>query len=976
MPGKTSVRRTTGIQRPEARSDPADQSWRGSVERITESRPNDVASLGRTGGAMLAAALVASLLFNASPAAAAITAPTPFAPLDAGTLSFPTEPPLFQWLPVDGAKSYRVEIDDAPDFIGAISASTVNTSYTLTEPQTIGQPFFWHVQATSPSGAVSDWSPTWSYEIEWPDSGPTLVEPALTESVEDVAFRWEPVAGASTYHLQVSPNADWSNNVVIDLTVKGTSYSRPDTLDNATYFWRVRARDAAVPPNLGEWSEEGQFTRTWSDAPTPFTPADTVAVSVETPTFAWTPIAHASHYEVQLGDDVNFSPGTFSICFTNHTELTYLETETSTGPAAPGTCQANDFEATPGQVIFWRVRGVDEPEDVLSPWSGVSQFLFRGDASDAPALNTPADGSTVETPLLSWDSVSGIGKYKVTIVKPGGSSVTATTAATSWTPTTKLASSLPAGAFTWTVQTVDSYGELGIVGEQRSFMLDPATTSDTLDLLTPADGATGLVMPSMTWTPLTGAEYYEVWYSVAGSGVEQRLSGSSELPYGGFTYTGDPLTPGDYTWRVKAFDGSAGTPMAVSASRDFSTTTIGVADYVGPCSVAQTPCTVKDTPTFAWDPKPGAGQYLVYLAQDENFTNVVKIYRTQYTTLTPRESLLDNQAGNAYYWFVRPCITAARCGKFDATVFDEAFAFRKVSNAVGLESPSDGATVQDLVTFEWTDYLETNLADASMPTQEAERYRIQVSTVADFATILDDKTVDQTTYTPFDRTYPEGTLYWRVQAIDGSGNALTRSVVRTVVKSSPTISLQNPAADVELIGGLPYFTWTPQDYAAKYELEVYENGDLAFAPANKVLGQQTKMSAWAPTKALDPGVYAWRIRRLDADNKAGPWSDGRRFTLSKEATTTTVGVVKTDAKVKASGTLTPPLADVEMSVTLSRRQNGRWVKIAEKSPVVKAGGGGFSASFARSKRGDCRVIARFAGDDLHEPSKDTATFRC
>ena len=475
--------------------------------------------------------------------------------------------------------------------------------------------------------------------------------------------------------------------------------------------------------------------------------------------------------------------------------------------------------------------------------------------------------------------------------------------------------------------------------------------------------------------PYTGAEYYEVWYSVEGSGVEHPLSGTSELPYAGFTYAGDPLTPGDYTWRVKAFDGDSGAPIATSASRGFTVTTIGTATYAGPCSSALTPCTVKDTPTLQWDPMPGAGLYEVSVAQDASFTNIVKQYRTQYTSLTPRESLLDNQAGNAYYWFVRPCITEARCGKFDATVFDEAFAFRKVSKAIELGSPADGATMQDLVTFEWTDFLETNLADADAPTQEARQYRIQVSTVADFATLLDDKTVDQTTYTPYDRTYPEGTLYWRVQAIDGSGNALTRSAVQTVVKSSPKISLQNPAADVELIGGLPYFSWTPQDYAARYALEIYENGDLAFSPANRVITQATKMSAWAPTQSLDAGVYAWRIRRLDADDKPGPWSNGRKFTLSKADTTTTVGVTKTAAKVKATGTLTPPLAGLEMSVTLSRRQNGKWVKLGEKSPAVKASGS-FNASFPRPKAGACRVIARFGGDELHKASKDTVQFRC
>ena len=201
----------------------------------------------KTAVALVVSFVVAATLVHAVAAGAAISAPTPIEPSDGGTLSFPTEPPLFQWLPVEGAKSYRIEIDDAPDFIGASSASTVNTAYTLTEPQTIGQPFYWRVQATSAAGAVSDWSPTWSYEIAWPDSSPILVEPTLGDGVEDVVFRWEPVAGASTYQIQVSPNADWSNNVVVDAVVMGTSYSRPTTLDNASYFWRVRARDAASP---------------------------------------------------------------------------------------------------------------------------------------------------------------------------------------------------------------------------------------------------------------------------------------------------------------------------------------------------------------------------------------------------------------------------------------------------------------------------------------------------------------------------------------------------------------------------------------------------------------------------------------------------------------------------------------------------------------------------------------------------------
>jgi hypothetical protein len=38
--------------------------------------------------------------------------------------------------------------------------------------------------------------------------------------------------------------------------------------------------------------------------------------------------------------------------------------------------------------------------------------------------------------------------------------------------------------------------------------------------------------------------------------------------------------------------------------------------------------------------------------------------------------------------------------------------------------------------------------------------------------------------------------------------------------------------------------------------------------------------------------------------------------------------------------------------------------------------GAFSTAFRRAARGDCRVIARYEGDDLRKPSKDKAVFRC
>ena len=60
---------------------------------------------------------------------------------------------------------------------------------------------------------------------------------------------------------------------------------------------------------------------------------------------------------------------------------------------------------------------------------------------------------------------------------------------------------------------------------------------------------------------------------------------------------------------------------------------------------------------------------------------------------------------------------------------------------------------------------------------------------------------------------------------------------------------------------------------------------------------------------------------------------------------------------------------------LSRKQSGKWVKVAEKDQSVKAGGG-FNTSFARPKSGSCKVVAKFAGTGLYAASKDTTQFPC
>ncbi len=64
------------------------------------------------------------------------TAPVIDAPADGDSFDFPTEPVLFDWQPLAGAKSYTLEIDSDDQFILPTTHTTNNTNFTLTEPPT------------------------------------------------------------------------------------------------------------------------------------------------------------------------------------------------------------------------------------------------------------------------------------------------------------------------------------------------------------------------------------------------------------------------------------------------------------------------------------------------------------------------------------------------------------------------------------------------------------------------------------------------------------------------------------------------------------------------------------------------------------------------------------------------------------------------------------------------------------------------
>lgn len=281
-------------------------------------------------------------------------------------------------------------------------------------------------------------------------SGPTIIGPAdsatqaggaTANPLPYVVLSWDAVKGASSYRVQISPNGDWTNNKVPDMTTVGTVLEVPQTLPYASYFWRVRGE--SEDGTSTEWSSVRTFYRMWTNAVT-----ITQQPTDSNPTFAWTPVTYASAYVLQLGPNGNFSPDKRKDCLVNHPSYTPYDSIGDEGETA-GDCftlkdLVNQEDADPDEdgvmSWSWRVRpldgthedpldadtsprlttGCDENNRNCGPWTWGGDFTYTPGGTATPAgsptgLTVSCGGNCSDTPTLSWSPVTGARYYRVTI---------------------------------------------------------------------------------------------------------------------------------------------------------------------------------------------------------------------------------------------------------------------------------------------------------------------------------------------------------------------------------------------------------------------------------------------------------------------------------------------------------------------------------------------------------------------------------
>jgi serine protease AprX len=383
--------------------------------------------------------------------------------------------PAFDWSPVSGATSYRIQVDNNSGFTSPeIDTTSASSDYTPTSALSPGT-YYWRVLSSSSCGD-SSWSARRSFTILSEPSTPSLMSPSDGSGTCDAtpAFDWSSVSGATSYRIQVDNDSGFASPE-IDTTSASFDYTPTSALSPGTYYWRVQASNSCGD---GSWSESSSFTiLSKPSTPSLMSPSDGSGTCGTTPAFDWSSVSGATSYRIQVDNNSSFASPEIDT-------ITASSEYTPTLALSPGT-------------YYWRVLSSNSCGD--SSWSASWSFTILS-APSAPSLSSPLDGSLSSNSTLtfSWGSVSGATSYRIQVdndSKFSSPEIDQVSSSTSYTPGTGLV----LGTYYWRVRSINACGQ-GTWSSAWSFTITnnpPNLPSNP----SPTDGSTNQDLDvDLTWT--------------------------------------------------------------------------------------------------------------------------------------------------------------------------------------------------------------------------------------------------------------------------------------------------------------------------------------------------------------------------------------------------------------------------------------------------------------------------------------------
>jgi hypothetical protein len=819
--------------------------------------------------------------------------------------------PLFLWHKstddYSGVDHYTLQYAPNPSFTGGVTVNVADTSSQVLV-RLADTTWYWHVRAVDRAANQSDWSPTWSFEVDTR----TPVIPALLEPIggawrntANIVFRWTAVSfGAKNlrrlvasdakirvvptarpggdfdspvrYIMQVDTNRNFLSPLAVDTT--GCVQDTIGLAERAKYFWRVRAYDLAG--NQGSFSGLDSFglDRTVPTAPALAAPDSGWVTNNPIVPFVWRRSSDNSsgvrHYTLQYATTSLFiSPVT-------------LDSITDTTRSSPSLAES---------IYYWRVRAVDYAANVGS-WSLVWSFRIDMQGPLAPTLVLPADGMMANNASISfvWRRSSSPDASSYTLQFARDSMFTSPDSVRG--PDTTAIRSLADTTWYWRVRGNDPAGNAGAWSPKRRFTIDTGVPG-TPTLLFPVSG---------TWLNTS---------SVAFSWTAVSFLGSLGIRAGNGTVLGAPvryiiqvdtnhnfLTPlvvdtclqtrdtlnfgeGRYFWRVRAYD-LAGNQGGFLAADSFG---VDILPPTIPVLIAPANGSFRNSGmvTFVWhrssDYTSGVHHYTLQYANNPGFSGAVTRDSVADTSYTVSSALTDT----TWYWRLRATDRAGNQCNWSTTWLFEVDSRAPAPPA--LLEPISGAWVNaPNVVFRWTRVTlgggpgklqptGSRVADSrSGELDSPVSYIIQVDTNRNFVSPL---VADTTGFTADTIALAERARYfWRVRAYDAAGNQGSFSSADSfgVDILPPTIPvLVAPANDTTIQDTAVNLVWhRSQDQVSgisNYRVQVAL--DSGFANLRK----DTTLADTSRRFGLPETVYYWRVRATDRAGNRSSWSHFRRF---------------------------------------------------------------------------------------------------
>ena len=305
-------------------------------------------------------------------------------------------------------------------------------------------------------------------------------------------------------------------------------------------------------------------------------------------------------------------------------------------------------------------------------------------------------------------------------------------------------------------------------------------------------------------------------------------------------------------------------------------------------------------PTLTWKVVTGAAKYEVYRARskDGDYIKYSTVTGTSYTNTSYIED------GNTYYYKVRALGSDGTAGAWSSIV---SVTYRAASTGT-LSAPSvtGGKDSQGRPTLKW---------NAVSGAAKYEVYRAR-SKDGDY---IKYSTVTGTSYTNTSYIEDGNTYYYKVRALKSDGTAgAWSSIVSVTYKqtlSAPTVTGGNDAQ------GRPTLTWKAVTGAAKYEVYRARSKDGTYSKYSTTTGTAYTNSSYLTSGA----TYYYKVRALDANGNAGPYSAVVSVTCRLKLTAPTV-TGSTDSQGRPTLKWNAVTGAAKYEVYRARSKDGDYIK--------------------------------------------------